>query len=105
MAAEALGFDAFFLSDHYTVEDQKDLVETWTVLPYLAARTERIRLGTNVTPVTFRAPGMLAKMVATADLLSGGRIILGVGAGWFRRKFDMYSRWYAHRERVWAKRR
>jgi len=99
-AAEALGFDAFFLSDHYAVEDRNDLVEIWTVLPYLAARTERIRLGTNVTPITFRPPGMLAKMVATADLLSGGRIILGVGAGWFRREFDMYSRWYAHRERV-----
>lgn len=98
--AEALGFDAFFLSDHYAADGQNDLVETWTVLPYLAAKTEHIRLGTNVTPITFRPPGMLAKIVATADLLSGGRIILGVGAGWFRKEFDMFSRWHDHRERV-----
>src|SRR3989442_15971956 len=75
-------------------------VETWTALTYLAAKTEKIRLGTLVTPIPFRPPGMLAKTVSTLDLLSNGRTILGVGAGWSRTEFEGYSKWNSNKIRV-----
>src|SRR5438046_8937054 len=74
--------------------------ETWTALTYLAAKTEKIRLGTLVTPIPFRPPGMLAKTVSTLDLLSNGRTILGVGAGWSQTEFEGYSEWNSNKIRV-----
>jgi F420-dependent oxidoreductase-like protein len=83
--AEAAGFEALFRSDHYEgFPGGSDMPTTdaWAVLAGLARETTRIRLGTLVSPVTYRLPGNLAKVVATADEMSGGRIELGVGAGW-----------------------
>lgn len=83
--AEAAGFEALFRSDHYEgFPGGSDMPTTdaWAVLAGLARDTTRIRLGTLVSPVTYRLPGNLAKVVATVDEMSGGRIELGVGAGW-----------------------
>src|SRR5207237_3432768 len=83
--ADQLGYWGFVLPDHYMWGSERggdSTFETWTVLTYLAAKTEKIRLGTLVTPIPSRPPGMLAKTVSTLDILSNGRTILGVGAGW-----------------------
>lgn len=83
--AEAAGFEALLRSDHYgdTVADEAPpSTDAWTVLGGLARETTRIRLGVLVSPVTFRHPGVVAKCAATADEMSGGRVELGLGAGW-----------------------
>ena len=83
--AEDLGFDAFFRSDHYINFDGDGLpgpTDAWMTLAGLARETTRIRLGTLVSPVTFRYPGQLAIEVAQVDHMSGGRVELGLGAGW-----------------------
>lgn len=83
--AEKLGFDAFFRSDHYINFDGDGLpgpTDAWLTLAALARETTHIRLGTLVTPITFRYPGQLAIEVAQADHMSGGRVELGLGAGW-----------------------
>ena len=83
--AEELGFDAFFRSDHYINFDGDGLpgpTDAWVTLAGLARDTARIRLGTLVSPVTFRYPGQLAIEVAQVDTMSGGRVELGLGAGW-----------------------
>jgi F420-dependent oxidoreductase-like protein len=85
LTAERLGFEAFFRSDHYSsFPGEADLPTTdaWTTLAGLARETTRIRLGTMVSPVTFRIPGSLAKVISTVDEMSGGRVEMGVGAGW-----------------------
>lgn len=85
--AEDLGFDGFFRSDHYLkFGDGSGLpgpTDAWLTLAGLARETSSIRLGTLVSPTTFRYPGQLAIIVAQADQMSGGRIELGLGAGWF----------------------
>jgi F420-dependent oxidoreductase-like protein len=83
--AEELGFDAFFRSDHYIAFSGDGLpgpTDAWITLAGLARETSRIRLGTLVSPVTFRAPGPLAITVAEVDAMSGGRVELGLGTGW-----------------------
>src|SRR5882724_6366922 len=83
--SEELGFDAFFRSDHYMAFDGDGLpgpTDAWLTLAALARDTTRIRLGTLVTPVTFRYPGPLAISVAQVDEMSGGRVELGLGTGW-----------------------
>ncbi len=84
-ATEELGFDAFFRSDHYMGGRTGGLpgsTDAWVTLGALARETSRIRLGTLVSPVTFRLPGPLAISVAQVDAMSGGRVELGMGAGW-----------------------
>lgn len=84
-AAEAAGYDAVFRSDHLLgigVAPQPAL-EAWTTLAGLARETTRVRLGTLVSPMTFRHPAVLARQVATVDEMSGGRVELGAGTGWF----------------------
>jgi F420-dependent oxidoreductase-like protein len=85
--AEDLGFDAFFRSDHYlkmgSASGQPGPSDAWITLAGLAVETSRIRLGTLVTSATFRYPGPLAVAVAGVDEMSGGRVELGIGAGWF----------------------
>jgi probable F420-dependent oxidoreductase len=84
VAAERAGFDGFFLWDHIVFSDRGDgpaIVDPWLVLAVVAARTSRIRLGTMITPVPRRRPWQLARQTATLDVLSGGRLILGVGIG------------------------
>ncbi len=94
-ATEELGFDAFFRSDHYQrFDDASGLpgsTDAWITLAGLARETSRIRLGTLVTPGTFRYPGPLAISVAQIDAMSGGRVELGMGAGWFDREHHSYG--------------
>jgi F420-dependent oxidoreductase-like protein len=93
-ASEAAGYDAFFRSDHYLamgVSGQPGPTDAWTTLSALAVQTERIRLGTLVTAATFRLPGPLAIAVAQADQMSGGRVELGLGAGWFEAEHSAYG--------------
>jgi F420-dependent oxidoreductase-like protein len=83
--AEAGGFEAFFRSDHYQSfpgPEGHPTTDAWAVVAGLARDTTRIRLGALVSPVTFRLPGNFAKVVATVDEMSGGRIEVGMGAGW-----------------------
>jgi alkanesulfonate monooxygenase SsuD/methylene tetrahydromethanopterin reductase-like flavin-dependent oxidoreductase (luciferase family) len=83
--AEANGFEALFRSDHYASfpgRTDQPTTDAWTVIAGLARETDRIGLGALVSPVTFRHPGTFAKVVTTADEMSGGRIEVGVGAGW-----------------------
>lgn len=94
-AAEEWGFDGYFRSDHLlglgSGSGYSGQTEAWTTLAGLACETSRIRLGTLVSPVTFRHPGMLAVQVAQVDQMSGGRVELGLGAGWFRREHLCYG--------------
>jgi F420-dependent oxidoreductase-like protein len=86
LAAERLGFEAIFTSDHYfSVMGNRDRgsSDAWTNLAGLAAVTSTIRLGTLVSPVTFRAPAVLAKAAVTVDRISRGRVEIGMGAGWW----------------------
>jgi alkanesulfonate monooxygenase SsuD/methylene tetrahydromethanopterin reductase-like flavin-dependent oxidoreductase (luciferase family) len=83
---EGLGFDSFWRSDHlYSVmgEFERDTIECWASLALIATWTRRIPFGPNVSPMTFREPGVLAKTAASIDVLSGGRLVMGVGAGWY----------------------
>ncbi|HUI49701.1 MAG TPA: LLM class F420-dependent oxidoreductase [Acidimicrobiia bacterium] len=93
--AERLGFDAFFRSDHYQRIGAGDpgpgSTDAWMTLAAIARETTRIRLGTLVTPVTFRFPGPLAIQVAQADSMSGGRVELGLGAGWYDGEHASYA--------------
>ncbi|HYL51977.1 MAG TPA: LLM class F420-dependent oxidoreductase [Acidimicrobiia bacterium] len=93
--AEDLGFDAFFRSDHYQrIGDGPPgpgSTDAWLTLAAIARETSRIRLGTLVTPVTFRFPGPLAIQVAQADAMSGGRVELGLGAGWYDTEHASYA--------------
>src|SRR2546428_6924715 len=88
--ADKLGFWGAVIPDHYMWaesygQQQKDsTMESWVALTYLAAKTQNVKLGTIVTPIPFRPPAMLAKMVSTMDVLSAGRAILGVGRGGHR---------------------
>jgi F420-dependent oxidoreductase-like protein len=94
-AAEELGFDAFFRSDHYLHMGEggglPGPTDSWLTLAALAVQTSRIRLGTLVSSATFRYPGPLAISVAQADEMSGGRVELGLGAGWFEGEHAAYA--------------
>ncbi|MFK0251998.1 LLM class F420-dependent oxidoreductase [Streptomyces sp. NPDC090445] len=94
-ATEELGFDAFFRSDHYLKMGSADGLpgptDAWITLAGLARETRRIRLGTLMTAGTFRLPGVLAIQVAQVDQMSGGRIELGLGAGWFEEEHKAYG--------------
>jgi F420-dependent oxidoreductase-like protein len=93
--AEALGFDAYFRSDHYLamgdVEGRPGPTDAWITLAGMARETSRIRLGTLVTSATFRLPGPLAISVAEVDVMSHGRVELGLGAGWFDAEHTAYG--------------
>lgn len=92
--AEAAGFEALFRSDHYESfpgDEDRPTTDAWAVLAGLARETERLRLGVLVSPVTFRTPGNLAKVVATIDEMSGGRIELGLGAGWHENEHQRHG--------------
>src|SRR5919199_31630 len=100
-AGEALGFDAALLAEHYYPSGTPDryaggysahvAADAWIYLAGLARETQRIRLGTLVSPVTFRHPVVLAKMAATLDHVSDGRAELGIGAGWFEGEHTAYG--------------
>ncbi|MER5223285.1 LLM class F420-dependent oxidoreductase [Streptomyces flaveus] len=94
-ATEDLGFDAFFRSDHYLRMGSGDGLpgptDAWITLAGLARETKRIRLGTLMSAATFRLPGVLAIQVAGVDQMSGGRVELGLGAGWFEEEHKAYG--------------
>lgn len=93
LEAEQLGYERIFYTDHlmhpYGEAEgyAEETTDTWALLSYLAGRTDTIRLGTGVTPMALRPPGLLAKQVATVDRLSGGRIDFGIGTGWSQGSF------------------
>ena len=91
--AEDAGFDSVWVMDHFfqipvVGPAENDMLEAYTALGYLAGQTSRVGLGTMVTGVTYRHPGILVKQVTTLDVLSGGRAWLGIGAAWFEREHD-----------------
>jgi alkanesulfonate monooxygenase len=93
-AAEDLGYDAFFRSDHYLAmggDGMPGPTDAWATLAGLARETSRVRLGTLVSSVTFRYPGTLAITVAQVDQMSGGRVELGLGAGWYEAEHHAYG--------------
>src|SRR5206468_12857320 len=94
-AAEELGFGAFFRSDHYlkmgSMTGLPGPTDSWITLAGLARETARIRLGTLMSSATFRYPGPLAISVAEVDEMSGGRVELGLGAGWFEAEHAAYG--------------
>ena len=106
--ADKQGLDGVLMPDHYmwgqeighTMENPYYTLETWTTLTYLAGKTKNINLGTLVTPLPFRHPGRLAKRLSTLDILSGGRVVLGAGAGWSQVEFRGYSEWLGTKSRV-----
>jgi alkanesulfonate monooxygenase SsuD/methylene tetrahydromethanopterin reductase-like flavin-dependent oxidoreductase (luciferase family) len=92
-AAEGVGLDGIFRSDHYLSilrGAPSGSLDAWATLSALAAVTDRIRLGTMVSPVTFRAASVLAKNAVTVDHVSRGRVELGIGAGWYEAEHDVY---------------
>lgn len=95
LATEDAGFDAFFRSDHYLGIDSGNPryvpTDSWTTLAGLAIQTKRVRLGTLMTAATFRYPGPLAISVATVDAMSGGRVELGIGTGWYEREHESFG--------------
>lgn len=90
---ESLGFAGLYRSDHFTnaAPPDRDSLELWTSLTWLAAHTRRIPFGPLVTPCSFRHPAMTARMATAVDELSGGRLILGLGAGWQEREHTNYG--------------
>ena len=87
--ADTLGFDALRRSEHFISvfgEEGRDCIECWTSLALAAEWTKRIEIGPMVSPMTFRVPSLLARTATAVDLLAGGRLILGVGAGWYERE-------------------
>jgi probable F420-dependent oxidoreductase len=100
-AAERVGFDSLWVGDHLLYDMPDGAVrgpwEAWTSLAALAAVTERVTLGPLVASTAFHAPAMLAKQAATVDAVSGGRLVVGLGAGWNEREFTAYGFPYDHR--------
>jgi F420-dependent oxidoreductase-like protein len=93
-ACEEHGIETLFRSDHYLsgiAPTERESLDAWTTLAGLAVRTSRLRLGTLVSPVTFRHPSLLAKAVVTVDHISGGRVELGMGAGWMEEEHRAYG--------------
>jgi F420-dependent oxidoreductase-like protein len=100
---EANGVEALFRSDHYLsgTDEDRPVLDAWATIAALAARTTTLRFGTLVSPVTFRHPSVLARNAATADEISGGRVTLGIGAGWMEREHEAYGfDFFTSRERV-----
>ncbi|GAA4973473.1 LLM class flavin-dependent oxidoreductase [Pseudonocardia tropica] len=88
-SADELGFDLFTLSDH--LHSERETLEPWTALSWIAARTSRIEVGTNVLGLPYRDPPVLAKMAETLDRLSAGRLVLGLGAGGYDHEFEAFG--------------
>jgi len=100
--AERDGFDLFWVGDHFFLPEEvykrlggdpekRDKLDAWTFLAAVAARTEKVRIGTRVSPIPFYQPSRLAKIVTTVDIISKGRVVLGVGAGWFMEEAVAYG--------------
>ena len=92
-ACEEHGVEALFRSDHYVsgFDESRPVLDAWATISGLAARTTKLELGTLVSPATFRHPAVLARSAVTADEIAGGRVTLGMGAGWMEREHDAYG--------------
>src|SRR2546429_6610411 len=92
-ACEEHGVEALFRSDHYLsgFDETRPALDAWTTIAGLAAQTTKLQFGTLVSPGTFRHPSVLARSAATADEISGGRVTLGLGAGWMEREHEAYG--------------
>ena len=92
-AVEELGYSGLFRSDHFTNASppDKESLELWVSLTWLASHTKRIEFGPLVSPISFRHPAMTARMASAVDDLSGGRLVLGLGAGWQVREHEMFG--------------
>ncbi|HET7455306.1 MAG TPA: LLM class flavin-dependent oxidoreductase [Solirubrobacterales bacterium] len=93
-ACEQHGVGTMFRSDHYlSVDDRRERgsLDAWGTIAALGAVTKTLRLGTMVSPATFRHPAVLAKAAVTADHISGGRVECGIGAGWWEREHELYG--------------
>jgi F420-dependent oxidoreductase-like protein len=92
-AAEDLGFESLWRSDHLLskLDEQRESLDTWLTLAVAAVETKRLRLGSLVSPITIRHPAMLAKMAAAVDVLSNGRLVLGLGSGWNEREHRAFG--------------
>jgi probable F420-dependent oxidoreductase len=112
LVADELGFSSLWIGDHFYLPrefyektgwdpDKPNKLDAWTLLSALAVQTKSIRLGARVSPLPFYEPARLAKIVATVDIISGGRVNFGVGAGWFRDEAVSYGvYWGRHEERL-----
>ncbi len=104
LAAERLGYDSILVNDHLLPivgSLEKPMLECWTVMSALAGVTTNIRLGSLVLNNTFRYPQLVAKMASTLDVVSNGRLELGIGAGWFKQEHNMFGLPYKrHSERI-----
>jgi probable F420-dependent oxidoreductase len=112
ITADRLGYHSIWVGDHFFLPEaayvsiggdpqRPDKLDAWTVLAAIAVQTRQVKLGTRVSPIPFYLPARLAKIVATVDVISQGRVILGVGAGWFREEAVSYGlEWTGHRERI-----
>lgn len=100
-AAEEVGFESIWLGDHLLYRgdgrEERGPLEVWTLLAALAAVTSRVRLGPLVACASFHPPGLIAKMAATVDDVSGGRLVLGLGAGWNETEYRAFGLPYDHR--------
>ena len=114
LIADQAGFEAFWVEDHARLPDEElraaegdpavdQPLEAWTTLAYLAGVTTRVKLGTEVTPVTLRHPSQMAKTVATLATLTGGRVIFGAGTGWHKPEFLSHGIPFEPREARFAK--
>jgi alkanesulfonate monooxygenase SsuD/methylene tetrahydromethanopterin reductase-like flavin-dependent oxidoreductase (luciferase family) len=99
--AERLGYDSFWENDHWMLPKNKAVFDCWTLLSAISVVTKKIMIGSLVTPAIFFPPLALAKRVQTAHMLSGGRIILGLGAGWYREESSLFGmKFEDHEKRI-----
>jgi len=94
LTAEKIGYDSIWSSDHFFMDEEsvdRNCMEVWTLLAALAAKTEKIRLGSLVTCNSYRYPAIVAKIAATVDMISNGRLFFGFGAGWKEKEYNAYG--------------
>jgi alkanesulfonate monooxygenase SsuD/methylene tetrahydromethanopterin reductase-like flavin-dependent oxidoreductase (luciferase family) len=112
ITADRLGYHSIWVGDHFFLPEgayvniggdpkRPDKLDAWTGLAAIAVQTKQVKIGTRVSPIPFYLPARLAKIVATVDVISHGRVILGVGAGWYKEEAVSYGvEWNSHRERI-----
>ncbi|MEM2896230.1 MAG: LLM class flavin-dependent oxidoreductase [Candidatus Bathyarchaeia archaeon] len=91
--AEDLDFKYFLVNDHFLTPFTDETFDAWTLLAFIAGMSKRIQIGTCVTPIPLRPPAIFAKTISTLDVLSNGRVVVGIGAGDYQKDFEIYSIW------------